>query len=121
MLEPKEFFALEKFEHRMIFREEEAVWSALDRLQDYLAALFQGSKGLAGVTGQVERPHVIFEEEIRQDAEIKSTGPKGSLQAYRDGALLEGASIVLAGAYLADDRIRIGSLAAAGWRRWGST
>jgi len=109
MLEPKEFFVLQEFEHREIFPEKEFVWSALDRLQDYLAALFEGSTSLAGTTGQVDRALVIFEGEARQDAEIKSTGPKGSLQAFRDGTLLEGASIVLAGAYLADDRIRIGS------------
>jgi len=109
MLEPKEFFVLQAFGHREIFPENEFVWSALDRLQDYLAALFEGGRGLAGTVGQVEKALVIFEGEARQDAEIKPTGPKGSLQAFRDGALLEGASIILPGAYLADDRIRIGS------------
>ena len=109
MLEPKEFFVLQEFEHREIFPEKAFVWSALDRLEDYLAALFEEGTGLAGINGQVDRPLVIFEGEARQDAEIKSTGPKGSLQAFRDGTLLKGASIVLAGAYLADDRIRIGS------------
>ena len=68
MLEPKEFFVLQEFGHRELFPEREFVWSALDRLQDYLAALFEGSKGLAGITGQVERPLVLFEGEARQDA-----------------------------------------------------
>jgi len=111
MLEPKEFFALQAFEHREIFWENEAVWSALDRLQDYLGALFEKAGGLTrtGIAGQVERPRVIFQGEAREDAEIKATGPGGSLQAFRDGTLLEGASIVLPGAYLYNDRILIGS------------
>jgi NDP-sugar pyrophosphorylase family protein len=109
MLEPREFFALEAFEHRAIFPEDEAVWSALDRLQDYLAALFDGDQGLAGATGHVERSVAVFKGEPTEDVEIKPTGPKGSLQAFRDGALLEGASIILAGAYLADARIRMGA------------
>jgi bifunctional N-acetylglucosamine-1-phosphate-uridyltransferase/glucosamine-1-phosphate-acetyltransferase GlmU-like protein len=108
MLEPKEFFALEAFEHRTIFGEDEPVWTALDRLEEYLAALFEGEEGLAGVTGQVEKSLAIFEGEPADNVEIKATGPKGLLRAFRDGDLLEGASIVLAGAYLADARIRIG-------------
>ncbi len=110
MLEPKEFFALQAFEHREIFGTNEAVWSALDRLQEYLGDLFEKARGLtgAGIGGQVVRPLVLFQGEARDDAEIRATGPKGSLQAFRNGDLLEGASIVLAGAYLADDRILIG-------------
>lgn len=109
MLEPGEFFALEAFEHRAIFREDEAVWSALGRLQDYLAALFEGDKGLAGVTGYVERSVAVFEGKPIEDVELRPTGPGGSFQAFRGGTLLEGASIILAGAYIADARIRIGS------------
>ncbi len=65
MLEPKEFFVLQEFEHREIFPEKGFVWSALDRLQDYLAALFEGSTGFAETTGQVDRPLVIFEGEVK--------------------------------------------------------
>ncbi len=109
MLEPQEFFALEDFEHREIFSDDGFVWSALDRLQDYLETLFAAGTGLGGMTGLVEKPLVIFEGEAAEDVEVKATGPKGSLQAFRDGALLDGASIILPGAYLADERIRIGA------------
>ncbi len=109
MLEPQEFFALQEFGHREIFREDEAVWSALDRLQDYLEALCGERRALANISGQVERPLVIFEGEAREDLEVRSTGPKGSVQAFKDGELIEGASIILPGAYLANDRILVGS------------
>ena len=110
MLEPEEFFALEAFEHRDVFRTDEVVWSALDRLQGYLEALFAGRGPLRGHTGQVEqRPLVIFEGEARQDLEVRSTGPGGTLQAFKGAEPLDGASIVLPGAYLFDDRILIGT------------
>jgi UDP-3-O-[3-hydroxymyristoyl] glucosamine N-acyltransferase len=110
MLEPEEFFALEAFDHREIFRADEFVWSALDHLQDYLESLFEQRWPLAGITGQVERPLVIFEGQAREDLEVKSAaGPKDSIRAFKDGQVLEGASIILPGAYLSNDRILIGS------------
>jgi len=108
MLEPQELFALQEFEHREIFREDEVVWSALDRLKDYLGTLFTKRRPLSNISGQVERPLVIFEGEAREDLEVKNTGPEDSIQAFKDGELLEGASIVLPGAYLFNDRILIG-------------
>jgi NDP-sugar pyrophosphorylase family protein len=109
MLEPREFFALQEFRHREIFREDEAVWTALDRLHDYVEALCTGERALANISGQVERAIVIFEGEARQDLEVRCTGPNDPVQAFRDGKLLEGASIILPGAYLYNDRILIGS------------
>ena len=109
MLEPQEFFALQEFGHREIFRQDEAVWSVLDRLPDYLDSLCGAKRALANITGQVERPLVIFEGVARHDLEVRSTDPRGSIQAFRDGELLEGASIILPGAYLFNDRILIGS------------
>ena len=109
MLEPQEFFALQEFEHQEVFREDEAVWSALDRLHDYLEALCRERRALANISGQVERALVIFDGEARDDLEVRCTGPNDSVQAFKDGELLEGASIVLPGAYLSNDRILIGS------------
>ena len=40
MLEPKDFFDLEGCDHKELFSKEEAVWTALDRLQEYLSAFF---------------------------------------------------------------------------------
>ena len=109
MLEPQEFFELQGFEHRQIFREDEAVWSALDRLKDYLEGFFKEKRPLANRSGLVDRPLVIFEGEARGDLEIRNTGPGDTVQAFRDGRRLEGASIVLPGAYLFNDRILVGS------------
>jgi bifunctional UDP-N-acetylglucosamine pyrophosphorylase / glucosamine-1-phosphate N-acetyltransferase len=108
MLGPEEFFAFQAFEHRGIFRQGEFVWSALGRLRDYLETLFAQGGPFFKRTGQVDRPLVVFGGETRDDLEVKSTGPEGSVRAFKDGEPLEGASIVLPGAYLFDDRIRIG-------------
>ncbi len=109
MLKPEAFFDLQAFEHGEVFREAEAVWSALERLEAYLEALVHGRTAFTGLTGQVDKTLVVYEGEARQDLEVRATGPKGSLRAFRSGTLLEGASVVLPGAYLANDRIAIGS------------
>lgn len=109
MLEPLEFFSLQEFGHRQIFREDEPVWTALDRLHDYLEALLKEERALSGISGQVERALVIFEGEAREDLEVRCTGPNDSLQAFKGGERLQGASIILPGAYLVNDKILIGS------------
>jgi len=108
MLEPRDFFDLEGYDHRTLFAECEFVWNALDRLKDYLAACFQDAWPLAGITGQIERALVIHDGQIRESLEIRPTGPKGTVQAFSNGEVLEGAAVVLPGAYLFDDRIILG-------------
>ena len=51
MLEPKEFFVLQEFEHREIFPEKEFVWSALDRLRGLPCGPVRGKHGLCGNHG----------------------------------------------------------------------
>lgn len=108
MLEPKNFFDLEDYAHQALFADGEFVWTALDRLKDYIAACFDDPWPLAGTTGQIERPLVIHDGEVREGLEIRPTGPKGTVQAFSDGEVLEGAAVVLPGAYLFDDRIILG-------------
>ncbi len=108
MLEPNDFFDLEGYDHRALFTDGEFVWTALDRLKDYIAACFDDPWPLAGITGQIERPLVIHDGQVREGLEIRPTGPKGTVQAFADGEVLEGAAIVLPGAYLFDDRIILG-------------
>ena len=59
MLAPQEFFDLKDCEHQEIFFEDEAVWTTLDRLKDYLAAFFQKSWPLASFTGHIDRKSVV--------------------------------------------------------------
>jgi NDP-sugar pyrophosphorylase family protein len=108
MLSAKEFFDLEDLSHRKVFSEDKAVWTGLDRLHDYLETFFSKSWPLSTISGQIDSPIVIYEGKIRKDIEIKTMGSKGSVQAFAEGEVLEGAAIIMPGAFLFDDRIIIG-------------
>ncbi len=109
MLLPQDFFDLKDFDHQAIFTKEEAVWSALDRLPDYLATFFQKSWPLFHITGQIDKALVIYQGEVREDLDVKSTGPNHSIQVYQKGEILAGAAVILPGAFLFNDKIIIGS------------
>jgi bifunctional N-acetylglucosamine-1-phosphate-uridyltransferase/glucosamine-1-phosphate-acetyltransferase GlmU-like protein len=108
MLAPKDFFDLKDFDHQGIFSEDEPVWTALDRLKDYLATFFQKSWPLHKMTGQIGKALVIYNGEVRDDLEIKTAGPNNSIQIYMKGEILEGATVILPGAFLSNDKIIIG-------------
>jgi len=109
MLAPQDFFDLKDFDHHGIFLKDEAVWTALDRLKDYLATFFQKSWPLSKITGQIEKALVIYPGDIRNDLEIKSTGPNSSIRVYMKGEILEDVAVILPGAFLFNDKIIIGS------------
>ena len=109
MLAPQEFFDLTGCRHQELFLKDEAVWTSLDRMKDYFATFFQKSWPLATRTGHVDKPLVIYQNEVRDDLEVKTTSDKGSFRVYRKEEELEGASVILPGVYLFDDRIIIGS------------
>jgi carbonic anhydrase/acetyltransferase-like protein (isoleucine patch superfamily) len=109
MLTPQDFFDLKDFNHQEVFSKDEAVWTTLDRLKDYLAIFFQKSWPLSNITGQIDKPLVIYNGEIRDDLEVKATGPKGSIQVYMKGETLEDVAVIFPGVYLLGDKIVIGS------------
>jgi len=108
MFTAKEFFNLDEYEHTAVFADDEPVWTALDRLADYLDLRFQEKWTLAGISGHIDKPIVICDGEIRDDLDLSTAGPKNSVQVHKNGTLLENASVILPGAYLFDDRIIIG-------------
>jgi len=109
MIIAEEFFDLDNFKHKLIFSKEDAVWEALDRLKEYLAGFFIGSWPLSKITGRIDRPLVIYNGEVRNDIDVKSGGSKNVPQAFLNKEPLEGASVILPGAHLFDDKIIIGS------------
>jgi NDP-sugar pyrophosphorylase family protein len=108
MLTPNEFFDLTDFDHSEIFSKDEAVWTALDRLKDYLATVFQKSWPLSKITGKIDKALVIYQGEVRNDLEVKTENPNGSIQICSKGEILEGATVILPGAFLSNDKIIIG-------------
>lgn len=108
MLTPNHYFDLKDFGHREIFPENEAVWTALDRLKDYLATFFQKSWPLSKTTGLIEKTLVIYHDEVRNDLEVRTSGPNDSIQVFRRGEILENAAVILPGAFLYNEKIIIG-------------
>ncbi len=108
MFEPEEFFDLKDFAHGDIFFPDEPVWTALNRLKDYMDSFFKDSWPLANVSGQVQKPLVIYNGKVRQDLEVRTAGPKNTVQVFKAGNIIEGPAVILPGAYLFDDRIIIG-------------
>jgi carbonic anhydrase/acetyltransferase-like protein (isoleucine patch superfamily) len=108
MLTPQDFFDLKDFRHQEIFSKEETVWTALDRLKDYLATFFQKSWPLCKTTGLIDKALVIYKGEVRNDLEIKTSGPNHSIRVSMKGEILENAAVILPGAFLFNDKIIIG-------------
>ncbi len=108
MIAPNDFFDLTAYRHRELFDTREPVWKALERLYEYLMSFFHRTSPLAKVTGQVQKTLVVYHGEVREDIEVQPIGSQGELAALKDGEPLPGASIIMAGAVLLDERILIG-------------
>ncbi len=108
MLTPNNYFDLKDFAHQGIFSENEAVWTALDRLKDYLATFFQKSWPLSKTMGLIEKALVIYNDEVRYDLEVKTSGPNDSIQVFLKGEIVEDAAVILPGAFLFNDEIIVG-------------
>ena len=109
MLLPGDFFDLKECDHQELFQPNAPVWTALDRLQDYLESFFQTAWPLAGRMGMVENPLIILNNTIRDDLVVRPSGPKNNIQAFEGDKALEDAAIIMPGAYLYDDKIIIGA------------
>ncbi len=106
---PDDFFDLKQCGHQELFQPDAPVWTALDRLQDYLASFFQTSWPLAGHAGMVEKPLTIVNGTVRDDLAVRPSGQKNTIQAFDGDNPVENAAIIMPGAYLFDDKIIIGA------------
>jgi carbonic anhydrase/acetyltransferase-like protein (isoleucine patch superfamily) len=109
MMLPGDFFDLKKYDHQELFQPDKPVWTALDRLQDYLASFFQTSWPLAGHAGMVEKTLTIVNGEVRDDLSVRPSGGKNTIQAFDGDNPVENAAIIMPGVYLFDDKIIIGA------------
>lgn len=109
MFSASAFFDLAEFEHRALFDGDAPVWTALDRLSGYLAALFEGDWALKGFVGLVQEPLVILNGEVVLEGNIALVPTKkGSVTVHIDDEPKPEAAVIQAGAYLFDDRVIIG-------------
>lgn len=108
VMPPGDFFDLHKCVHQQLFPPDTPVWTALDRLPDYLASFFEGTWPLAGYAGMVDRPLIIVNHTVRNDLAIRPLVSGNSVQVFEGDSPLEDAAVIMPGAYLFDDRIIIG-------------
>jgi bifunctional N-acetylglucosamine-1-phosphate-uridyltransferase/glucosamine-1-phosphate-acetyltransferase GlmU-like protein len=105
----QDFFDVTDLAHPEIFQAEGEVWTALDRLPDFLASFFREPWPLLGTTGLIQRPLAIHQGKCIEGVEAKPAGPENKYTVSFDGEVLEGAALILPGAYLLDGNVIIGS------------
>lgn len=108
VMPPGDFFDLHECVHQQLLLPDAPVWTALDRLPDYLASFFEGMWPLAGYSGIVDRPLIIVNHTVRNDLAIRLLESENSIQAFEGDSPLKDAAIIMPGAYLFDDRIIVG-------------
>ncbi|MEE8470830.1 MAG: glucose-1-phosphate thymidylyltransferase [Dehalococcoidia bacterium] len=104
-----DFFDLHGCVHQELFRPDAPVWTALDRLPDYLTSFFQETWPLAGRAGMVDKPLVVVNGEVRDDLAVRTSGSGSTVKAFDGDKHVEDAAIIMPGAYLFDDEIIVGA------------
>lgn len=107
------FFDTSAFSHKDIFPDHAPPWQPLHMLksymhdQDYPATM----EDLASSPGPLGRTIVLLHDSLLPQKECRieyGDATRGDLKVYHRGAVLEGASVVMAGAVLSGTRIRLG-------------
>ena len=109
LVRPADFFDLEDFQHKALFRDVQYVWEALVKLKTYLTERLEPNVGnLSG--SMLPKTHVLWNGQILdRDFEIENgDATKGELKVFRGDDELLGASVLHAGAILFDSHIWVG-------------
>ncbi|NLY44268.1 MAG: glucose-1-phosphate thymidylyltransferase [Clostridiaceae bacterium] len=108
MLKPADFFQLSDNPFKDLFEDQEYVWEALKRLKTYIRDVIKPNVSkLRNGESLINRTLVLHEGEVIDSGFVIDTSQKMPI-VKKDGEILEGASIVFAGAALMDDNIAIG-------------
>lgn len=111
MLAPSDFFELDSFEHKGLFDGIDPVWDSLKYIRGYVEENLKSNVAEIRRMGDVlPKTVVIYRGEvITEGFELKMGSPvKGEFSVSMDGKLLDGASVLFAGASIFDDQIYIG-------------
>ena len=113
MLSAHSFFNLSSWEHSELIRAEDQVWLALQNLTPYLGAQRypELTPALIQDGEPLKRTLVYYNGTLLEARDFTieyGDATKGAMKISLDGKLLIGASIIMAGAILAGNQIRIG-------------
>lgn len=113
MLSPASFFELDSFPEKDIFSNCIHVWDALKQLKEYTLSRTQPTLAHRCLTDGIplHSPFVIYNNKIRSACECTISygdATKGKMVVTENGQLLEGASVIMAGAVLIGRNINIG-------------
>ena len=113
MLTPSSFFCLDDFPDRDLFAGCAHVWDPLKKLKEYIscntAPAFQHVCLTDGVP--LDSPYIFYNGKLRNARECIITygdTTKGKLDVWENGQLLDGASVIMAGAVMIGKNIKIG-------------
>ena len=113
MLSAHSFFDLSSWEHSELIRATDHVWLPLKNLAPYLEAQLypEWIPDLIPDGEPIKRTLVYYNDSLleAQDCTIEyGDATKGALKIYYDGQLMNGGSVIMAGAILKGSHIRIG-------------
>ena len=112
MLSPEDFFDLTSFKHKSLLLGKVHVWDSLKDLKEYMDCQSYFPLGDLSRNGEPLSSTVVYYNKSFQDGRdfrIEfGDATKGKLCVYRGNELLEGASVIMAGAVLLGDRIKLG-------------
>ena len=111
-MNPSLFFDLADWGHQPLFDENKPVWQALAGLKAYMNAHgYQECFATLAASGPLTRTLVLHDGSLLDGTECAiefGDATKGTLRVTRAGTLLDGASVLMAGAVLVGSRFRFG-------------
>ena len=113
MLDPDSFFELNEFSHKHVFAGTEYVWEALGKLKAYVDEHVDNTMRHPALTSGVplDGPLVLYRGKLNCGREYEITygdTTRGGLEVVRNGQVLHGASVIMAGVVMIGDRITLG-------------
>jgi NDP-sugar pyrophosphorylase family protein len=108
MLRPEDFFDLSQTQFKELFSDVEYVWDALKKIKEYIRDNIKPNvSGIRKGEAFINKTLVLYGSEVIESGFDISIENK-KLVIKKEGEVLEGASVVYAGASLMDDDIYIG-------------
>jgi NDP-sugar pyrophosphorylase family protein len=108
MLGPEDFFDLSQARFKGLFKDTEYVWDALKKIKEYIRDNIEPNiSGIRKGEAFINKTVVLYGDEVIE-SEFNISFTKKKLIIKKDGRILDGASVVYAGAALMDDEIYIG-------------